>query len=120
MNRTHHYYPEGLEWTVYGDKCSVNDINRMCRNILAGGTVRNVHRHISRSHYPDGTQEVRHSGTKALTVDSDHVPGLAYVIHLHGYRVVEILEIMTCDAHLKSPYFYLCRSGLRSFLLRFR
>jgi hypothetical protein len=97
MNHTNHYYPEGLGWTMQGDKCRVRDIERMTQNILTTGTVTHVHRHTAQSYYPNGTTELWHTGTKALTVESDNVPGLTYVIHLHGFRVVEIIEIMTFD-----------------------
>jgi hypothetical protein len=95
MNRINYYSPEGLEWEARGNKCRVRDLNRMCRNILANGTVTDVHRHTSQSQDPDGKRDVWHSGTMALTVESVHIPGLVYCIHIHGLRVVEIIETMT-------------------------
>lgn len=95
MNRTKRYFPEDLEWSVQGEKCRVRDINRMCESILTHGTVTDVHRHTAQSFDPNGTREVWPQESQAITIECDHLPGLVYIIHLCGFRVTEIIEMIS-------------------------
>lgn len=95
MNKTNHYIPTDLEWPANGLKCEPRDLNRMCKQILKHGTIANFSHHTSTYSEPGGFTEARGCGSHVLTVTCDHVPDFMYVIHFTGFRVTEIIEIIT-------------------------
>lgn len=98
MQKVTSFIPNDLEWHAQGLQCQPRTLNSMCEQIFKHGRITEIIRHTSQWRHPDGTGGINGQRSQALEVKCDHLPNITYVVHLIGFRVIEIIETITTDA----------------------